>query len=87
MSDTGNAAFEKAAQDARTLPKSTSNADLLEIYALYKQGTVGDNTTDRPGLFDPTGRAKWDAWTAKKGLSKEDAQAQYIAFVNQKLGA
>ncbi len=24
-------------------------------------------STARPGMFDPTGRAKWDAWEAKKG--------------------
>lgn len=25
------------------------------------QASVGDNTTDRPGFFDPKGKAKWDA--------------------------
>ena len=31
----------------------------LRFYGLYKQATVGDVTTDRPGMFSPTDRAKW----------------------------
>lgn len=27
------------------------------------------------------GRYKWDAWTKNKGMSKEDAQSNYIAHV------
>jgi len=36
----------------------------------------------KQGMFDPKGRAKWDAWTEKKGLAKEEAEKQYIALVN-----
>lgn len=25
------------------------------------------------------GKAKWDAWTSRKGLSKAQAEAQYVA--------
>ena len=28
-----------------------SNEDKLEFYALFKQGTVGDVNTERPGMF------------------------------------
>ncbi|ORZ36666.1 acyl-CoA-binding protein-like protein [Catenaria anguillulae PL171] len=78
---TGNAAFIKAAEEAKTLSYQPSNDELLELYALFKQGTVGDNDTPRPGMFDIKGKAKWDAWTAKKGASKEDAQQKYIDLV------
>ncbi|RKP05950.1 acyl-CoA-binding protein, partial [Thamnocephalis sphaerospora] len=60
---------------------------ILPLPALYQQGTIGDNSAVRRGLFNPTGAAKWDAWTAKKGLSKEEAQARYIALVNAQLSA
>lgn len=30
-----------------------------------------------------SGKAKWDAWNALKGMSKEDAQTKYIAKVNE----
>ena len=49
----------------------------LEIMSL--QGTVGDNTTDRPGFFDMKGKAKHDAWAGRAGMSKDDAMTQYIA--------
>lgn len=47
-----------------------SNDELLEIYSLFKQATVGDINTDRPGIFDQKGRAKWDAWEKKKGTTQ-----------------
>ncbi|RHX99821.1 hypothetical protein DYB25_004286 [Aphanomyces astaci] len=56
-----------------------SNADKLKLYALFKQATNGDNTTSRPGVFDVAGRAKWDAWAAKKGSTKQSAQDAYVA--------
>lgn len=37
--------FDKAAEEAKTLPKDTSNDDKLALYGLFKQGTVGDNNT------------------------------------------
>ncbi|KAF9083685.1 Acyl-CoA-binding domain-containing protein 1 [Mortierella sp. GBA35] len=76
-----SAEFDAAAAKIKTLETSPSNDDLLELYALFKQATVGDNNTDRPGMFDLKGKAKWDAWTSKKGVSKEDAEKQYIALV------
>lgn len=40
--------FEKAAEDVKKLSTTPSNDDLLILYALYKQGTVGDNNTGTP---------------------------------------
>ncbi|KAF0685846.1 Aste57867_22321 [Aphanomyces stellatus] len=64
-----------------------SNDEKLAIYALYKQATVGDCNTSRPGMMDFTGKAKWDAWNAKKGVSQDDAKAQYIAEVARQMAA
>jgi acyl-CoA-binding protein len=36
-------------------------------------------------MLDMKGRAKFDAWTTKKGISKDDAMTRYVAFVD-KLG-
>lgn len=38
-------AFDKAAKEAKNLPTKPSDADMLELYALYKQVTVGDCNT------------------------------------------
>ncbi|CAE6442857.1 unnamed protein product [Rhizoctonia solani] len=74
--------FEKAAQTVQNIPKDgpvkPTQDDQLTFYSLYKQGTVGDVNTARPGLLDFTGKAKWDAWNALKGTSQEDAQTRYV---------
>ena len=48
---------------------------------ILKQTTVGDCNTSRPGMLDFTGKAKWDAWNAKKGMATGDAEAAYIKNV------
>ncbi|MEZ4362722.1 MAG: acyl-CoA-binding protein [Kofleriaceae bacterium] len=54
------------------------NTQMLEFYGLFKQATSGDARGNRPGTFDLRGRAKYDAWAARKGLSSEDAKKLYI---------
>lgn len=43
--------FNTAAEEVKKLSKSPSNDELLELYGLFKQATVGDNTTCK---FIPT---------------------------------
>ena len=50
----------------------------LEMYGLYKQATLGDNTSSQPWAVQLEASAKWDAWTANKGISKEDAMQKYV---------
>jgi diazepam-binding inhibitor (GABA receptor modulating acyl-CoA-binding protein) len=50
------------------------------IYYLL-EATVGDNNTDKPGMFDLKGKYKWEAWNGNKGKAKETAQQEYVAFV------
>jgi len=78
-----SAEFTKAAEDVKKVKTKPTDNEMLELYGLYKQATVGDINTDRPGMFDFTGKAKWDAWSSRKGLSKEDAEKQYIAVVKR----
>lgn len=74
--------FQAAADRVKALTSSPSNAELLKLYALYKQGSAGDVTGKRPGAFKLRDRAKYDAWAGVKGTSQDDAQAQYIAMVD-----
>lgn len=37
--------FQKAAEDVKNLKSTPSNEELLELYALFKQGSVGDVNT------------------------------------------
>ena len=73
--------FEAAAADSKKLPERPSNDVLLQLYALYKQGSEGDVEGKRPGFTDMVGRAKYDAWAAVKGTSAGDAMQQYIDLV------
>ena len=75
--------FLKAAEDVRKLAEQPSNEELLDLYGYFKQATVGDCNTDRPGIFDLKGRAKWDNWNSRKGMSKEDAEKAYIELANK----
>lgn len=76
--------FEQAVALSKTLSEKPSNETLLQLYSLYKQATEGDAGADGPSnLFDFVGKAKYDAWTALKGTSKEAAMQQYIDLVNK----
>lgn len=75
--------FEDAAKRVQNLPKRPGNDVLLELYGLYKQATEGDVSGKRPGMLDPRGRAKWDAWSSRKGTSAEQARAAYVAVVER----
>ena len=76
-----NAAFEAAVAQSKNLSERPDNATLLNIYALYKQGTVGDNTEKKPSFSDLVGRAKWDAWNKLKGTELDAAKQQYIDLI------
>ena len=65
-------------QTPRILTLLSQAQTLLELYSLFKQASVGDVNTDRPGMFDFKGRAKWDAWEKKRGMSQADARQAYI---------
>eukprot|EP00616_Rhizochromulina_sp_CCMP1243_P008237 CAMPEP_0118979326 /NCGR_PEP_ID=MMETSP1173-20130426/25707_1 /TAXON_ID=1034831 /ORGANISM="Rhizochromulina marina cf, Strain CCMP1243" /LENGTH=78 /DNA_ID=CAMNT_0006929583 /DNA_START=33 /DNA_END=269 /DNA_ORIENTATION=+ len=55
-----------------------SNDHKLAAYGLYKQVTAGNCDTSRPGFFNQVGRAKWDAWKSREGMSTEDAMRAYV---------
>jgi acyl-CoA-binding protein len=57
------------------------NDTMLDLYALYKQATSGDVSGARPGMLDVRGRAKYDAWAKRKGLTKDAAMQTYIDLV------
>jgi acyl-CoA-binding protein len=78
--------FEQAAQDVQSLPRRPDNETLLRLYALYKQGSEGDVTGEKPGFFDFVGTAKYEAWARLKGMPSETAQEQYVALVSSLKG-
>ena len=77
--------FEEAVAQSSSLP-SQPNDVLLKLYALYKQATLGDASGDGPGLFDPVGSAKFQAWKSNAGMSRDEAMSAYAELVKN-LGA
>lgn len=80
-----NSRFEKASVAAKTLPSRPDNDTMLQLYALFKQGSSGDVSGNKPGFFDFVGVAKFEAWEKLKGLSQDEARQKYIDLV-AKLG-
>jgi carboxylesterase len=74
-------AFEAATAASRTLAKAPDNDTLLALYSLFKQASAGDITGERPGALDMVNRAKYDAWAARKGTSRDDAMRDYVTLV------
>ncbi|GAA5837910.1 hypothetical protein JCM11251_004696 [Rhodosporidiobolus azoricus] len=67
--------FNRAVQWVASSQAVTSNEAKLRLYALYKIATTSSAPSNaRPGIFDFTGRAKWDAWasTGKRFERDED---------------
>ncbi|XP_013116761.1 acyl-CoA-binding protein homolog [Stomoxys calcitrans] len=70
--------FEEACELAKNFGKKPSDSEFLEFYGLFKQATVGDVNTDKPGALDLKKKAMWEAWNSHKGLSKDAAKEAYI---------
>ena len=79
--------FEQAAAESKSLPEKPSNETLLELYSLYKQGSIGDVNTEPPSNpFDFVAKAKYEAWAGLKGKSTSDAMTDYIALITKLKG-
>ncbi|XP_050232116.1 acyl-CoA-binding protein [Mercurialis annua] len=75
--------FEEHAEKLKTLKEKPTDADLLILYGLFKQATVGPVNTSRPGMFSLKEKAKWDAWKAVEGKTADEAMNDYITKVKQ----
>lgn len=75
--------FDTAVADVQKFKKRPDDDDMLRLYALYKQSSVGDVTGDRPGTFSFVDRAKYDAWARLKGTDSKKAMQSYITLVER----
>uniref|UniRef100_A0A8C6UUR4 Acyl-CoA-binding protein n=1 Tax=Neogobius melanostomus TaxID=47308 RepID=A0A8C6UUR4_9GOBI len=80
------AQFESAAADVKNLKAKPADDEMLKIYSLYKQASVGDVNTARPGMLDFTGKAKWDAWRSRKRFSGDSKTLYMALFIHSILG-
>lgn len=76
--------FDQAVTRSKTLSEKPGNDILLQLYALYKQATEGDVNIDPPAnAFDFVGKAKFNAWEAIKGKTKDTAMQEYVDLVSK----
>ena len=75
--------FDLAVVESKSLAERPDNMTLLKMYALYKQGSLGDAQGERPSMTDFINRAKWDAWNGLKGQTQESAMQQYLDLFNE----
>lgn len=87
MADDLRTQFNQAVAKVRNAPADGDfKPDMsykLKMYSLFRQATDGDVSGKRPGMLDPVGRFKYDAWAKLKGISPDEAMRQYIAEVER----
>lgn len=75
--------FEEAVASSKSIATKPDNETLLQLYALYKQATIGDAAEKGEyGMFDFVAKAKHEAWKKLKGLSVDKAMQDYVTLVN-----
>lgn len=74
--------FRNAVEDSKNLKHRPDDDTMLEIYSYYKQATEGDVSGDKPGAFNFVARAKYEAWEARKGMTREVAMRGYVKLIN-----
>ncbi len=74
--------FTQASKDVKELDQRPDNNTLLKLYALYKQGSEGDVSGEKPGFFDFVGAAKHEAWEKLQGMPMDEARQKYVDLVD-----
>lgn len=75
--------FEKAVAESKTLNEKPDNEMLLALYSWYKQATEGDAPEKEDyGMFDFVAKAKYEAWSQRRGIAPKEAMQQYIDLVS-----
>ena len=63
---------EESVEKKLNLDKIKKNESLV-LYALGAQGSIGDVSGDKPNIFQPVRRSKYEAWEKIKGMNMKAA--------------
>jgi len=77
--------FENALERCTLMEEQPTHVQ-LNLYGLFKQARHGDVQGGRPGMLNVRGRAKFDAWASRKGMTTNAAMQEYIDVADD-LGA
>ncbi|KAG1696108.1 Acyl-CoA-binding domain-containing protein 6 [Nymphon striatum] len=75
--------FDGAATFLQTIVTSLDNNNLLYLYGLYKQSTVGPCNIAKPAFYDIKGKQKWESWKTLGEMSKEESMIKYIEKIKE----
>ena len=75
--------FHIAMEGVKSIESRLSDEEKLKLYSLYRQAYVGDCNSVREGIVGAKALAKWYAWNARKGQTKENASEEYVTYVNE----
>jgi len=73
--------FEEAVAKVNGL-KSCDNDTLLDLYAYYKQATIGQCNIESPGVFNIKATKKYQAWKGLGDMDSETAKSRYIRIAS-----
>ena len=73
--------FETASQKVKCLKQKPTDQQLLLLYGLYKQATVGNCNIPEPWIFQTKEHAKWFAWNRQKEKQQIQCKTEYKEIV------
>lgn len=73
--------FNDACQQVKQLKSKPTDKELLDLYANYKQATIGNINIKKPSFYMLKEVSKWNAWNELIGISKVQAQVNYMKIV------
>lgn len=73
----------KEGGSGRALVDKESTDVRLKLYALGRQGKLGDCVDPKPGMFALVQKKKWGAWTALKGKDQDEAKKEFVELAKK----
>lgn len=73
--------FNRASKYMQSLASELDSDQLLALYGLYKQATVGACNIPRPNWYQAQALRKYEAWRKLGGMSQEIAMASYVDII------
>lgn len=77
--------FKAAQRQLEERKPKLNNNQKLEFYGVFKQATVGKNTTPQPKKSDLKAYYKWTAWNKVSGLTQDQAKEKFVELANKVL--
>lgn len=72
--------FNQVAEMVKKVKTQPSNEELLKLYGLYKQVTVGDINIKKPSILSIQATSKYNAWSKLRGKNRIDSINEYVLF-------